>query len=161
MVLVGRLLARLALAIMTLLFSLEVDGWLSSGLCLILLGGSGAARGGSFGGGLLVVFAAVLHVVFDHALLQVFQVQRFQKLLKSFSFLFKLDEEFLGVAACLGTGARAHMLLHTLPLLAVVLECFEEAEMFVLGPATSLLDVFQGGRRAHGRADLLGRFGGG
>lgn len=66
------------------------------------------------------------------------EVESFQELFQCFILFLQLDEELLRVAAGLCTGARAHVLLHMLPLLAEQLERLKEPEMLVTCPSASL-----------------------
>ena len=66
------------------------------------------------------------------------EVESFQELFQCFILLLQLDEELLRVATRLSAGARAHVLLHMLPLLAEQLERLKEPEMLVTCPSTSL-----------------------
>jgi hypothetical protein len=69
------------------------------------------------------------------------KVDIFEKVFKSLAPLIKLNEELLGVAPCLSACARAHMNLYAFPFLSVRLESFDEAEVFVEGPATHIFNL--------------------
>lgn len=71
-----------------------------------------------------VFLSGVWDVLVGQRLLYVSQIESLEEGLQIFIFLLQLNEKFLGMAPRLSTGARAHMLLHVLPLLAKQFERF-------------------------------------
>lgn len=104
------------------------------------------------------VFVVLVRACLHHALPHALQVDLGEEVVEALAAFLELHEELLGVAAGLRARAGAHVHLHALPLLAVLLERLDEAEVLVHGPAARLLRVGLGagnGRRllrVHGKA---------
>ena len=81
----------------------------------------------------LVVILIVRH---QHVLLNVGQVQVLQEFIKVDLLLFNLNEKLLSMRPCLGASPSAYVLLNFAPLLAKVLQSFQEPYMLLFGPTS-------------------------
>lgn len=87
------------------------------------------------------VFVVLVGAGLNHPLPHSVEVNQGEEVVEALALLVELYKELLGVAARLGARPRAHVLLHALPFLAVELECLNEAEVLVHGPAASLFAI--------------------